>query len=233
MKKNLIKVLAIIVASFPTLAFSSELHQFNSAPNCALKKYVDKKWVAAEESDISGATFELKANAGSAFSSFKHGNVWYTAKTECFSVADGNSSGGRAYRTAGCGLGSMIFKEPGITQIFAATTNGSFGNQTFGISSGTLNCKKAGGVANREAEQNMYIATHRNAILEEAVQGSGEHLDALASVLGCDKASDAAFASSMKKNYKTVAAEENPERLILGIKKVISSDPELSQSCKG
>ena len=38
------------------------------------------------------------------------------------------------YGLAGCGLGSMLIgSKPGIVQIFASTTNGSFGTQTFGI----------------------------------------------------------------------------------------------------
>src|SRR6186713_935077 len=45
------------------------------------------------------------------------------------------------YGPAGCGLGSMIFEpDSGFTQVFAATTNGTSGNQTFGITSGTSNC---------------------------------------------------------------------------------------------
>src|SRR5947207_15915430 len=47
----------------------------------------------------------------------------------------GSESGGAAkYGPAGCGLGSLIFDaDSGWTQIFAATTNGTSGNQTFGI----------------------------------------------------------------------------------------------------
>ncbi|MFN7453535.1 MAG: DUF3015 family protein, partial [Pseudobdellovibrionaceae bacterium] len=46
----------------------------------------------------------------------------------------------KSYGDAGCGLGSVIFgNEKGFSQIFAATTNGTVGNQTFGISSGTSN----------------------------------------------------------------------------------------------
>jgi len=37
------------------------------------------------------------------------------------------------YGTAGCGPGSMAFwNKPGIIQVLAATTNGTFGTQTFG-----------------------------------------------------------------------------------------------------
>lgn len=44
----------------------------------------------------------------------------------------------------GCGLGAMIIKDDSTAVLLAlqATTNGTSGNQTFGITSGTLGCKK-------------------------------------------------------------------------------------------
>ena len=47
-----------------------------------------------------------------------------------------------ANENTGCGLGSMIIKNQNSTmlQAIAATTNGTSGNQTFGITSGTSNC---------------------------------------------------------------------------------------------
>src|SRR3954469_2639303 len=56
---------------------------------------------------------------------------------------------GAWYGMAGCGLGSLIFgpvNSPGA-QILAATTNSTFGSQTFGITSGTSNCVSGGVVA--------------------------------------------------------------------------------------
>jgi len=46
-----------------------------------------------------------------------------------------------SFGMAGCGLGSMLIQSNGKEQIFVATTNGSSGSQTFGITSGTSNCK--------------------------------------------------------------------------------------------
>ena len=47
---------------------------------------------------------------------------------------------------AGCGVGNLIFKDNNSVapQVLAATTNGTFGNQTFGITSGTLGCTGGG-----------------------------------------------------------------------------------------
>lgn len=51
-----------------------------------------------------------------------------------------------AVDSTGCGLGSMIWrgqKGPG-PQILAVTTNGTFGTQTFGITTGTMGCDPNG-----------------------------------------------------------------------------------------
>src|SRR4051812_12106459 len=50
---------------------------------------------------------------------------------------------------AGCGLGYLLFSNKDntkVTQVLGATTNGTFGTQTFGISSGTSGCTEDGAV---------------------------------------------------------------------------------------
>lgn len=87
---------------------------------------------------------------------------------------------------AGCGLGSIVFKENTKgSQILAATTNGTFGNQTFGITSGTSNC--GSGVAKQVnvQKQKDYIIANLSSLQREAAQGSGDAVNGLASVFGC------------------------------------------------
>jgi hypothetical protein len=47
-------------------------------------------------------------------------------------------------KNTGCGLGTIVFEGQNglVSQTFAVTTNGTFGNQTFGITSGTSNCEQ-------------------------------------------------------------------------------------------
>lgn len=54
----------------------------------------------------------------------------------------------QAVDSTGCGLGSMAWRgQRGIgPQVLAATTNGSFGTQTFGITFGTSGCDPDGRV---------------------------------------------------------------------------------------
>jgi hypothetical protein len=87
------------------------------------------------------------------------------------------------YGDAGCGLGSMIFgAQPGLVQVFAATTNGTFANQTFGITTGTLNCGQSGGPG--MAARN-FVETNREAFAKDAARGSGETIATLSSIAGC------------------------------------------------
>lgn len=87
------------------------------------------------------------------------------------------------YGTAGCGLGSMVFgNDPGIVQIFAATTNGTSGNQTFGITTGTSNCTDTAGGA---ASAKSFIETNREAFAKDVARGNGETIKGLATLAGC------------------------------------------------
>ena len=53
----------------------------------------------------------------------------------------------RGYADAGCGLGALAWKTDNTKwkQVLAATTNGTFGIQTFAISTGTSRCGGSGG----------------------------------------------------------------------------------------
>jgi hypothetical protein len=87
------------------------------------------------------------------------------------------------YGMAGCGLGSMLFgKQTGIIQVLAATTNGFFGTQTFGITSGTSNCTEMGG---GPTSSKIFIETNREAVAKDISRGQGETLSSLSALAGC------------------------------------------------
>ncbi len=111
---------------------------------------------------------------------------------------------GQKYGMAGCGLGSVVFgNEGGFSQVFAATTNGTSGNQTFGISSGTSNCEGlSGSSASRAAD---YVIANRIQIETDAARGQGESIDALATLGGCDSKQ---LASSLQSGYGKIFEEE-------------------------
>lgn len=103
------------------------------------------------------------------------------------------------YGAAGCGLGSIVFgTKPGIIQIFAATTNGTFGSQTFGITTGTSNCETAPGVAGAK----VFIEGNREALAKDISRGQGETLKNLASLAGC--ADSRAVGAALQKNFTVI-----------------------------
>lgn len=106
----------------------------------------------------------------------------------------------KPYGPAGCGLGSLIFEpNSGFTQVFAATTNGSFGTQTFGITSGTSNC--AGG-AGGSASAKAFVETNRVALAKDIARGRGETIDGLSKLAGC-RAADA-VGSSLQRRFDQI-----------------------------
>lgn len=104
------------------------------------------------------------------------------------------------YGSAGCGLGTLIF-EPNndFTQIFAATTNGTFGTQTFGITSGTSNCDGAGYNPGSAA---AFVETNRSALAKDISRGRGATIASLSDLAGCRDAGSVGL--TLKKNFKTI-----------------------------
>ena len=102
---------------------------------------------------------------------------------------------------AGCGLGST-YVFPDANQwwqhVLAATTNGTSGNQTFGMTSGTLGCEAANGplkLAQAFIDQNM------DQLAADTAMGQGETLAALAQVIGVQAQDTTAFNKVMQQNF--------------------------------
>jgi hypothetical protein len=93
---------------------------------------------------------------------------------------------GLGYGPAGCGLGSILFEpDSGFTQVLAATTNASFGTQTFGITSGTSNCSSA---KRGTGAARAFIEANRPALARDIARGSGETISSLTQVAACSDA---------------------------------------------
>jgi hypothetical protein len=106
----------------------------------------------------------------------------------------------KGYGMAGCGLGSIVFgNKPGMVQILAATTNATFGTQTFGITSGTSNCKDAGGGA---TSAKSFIETNREAFAKDVSRGSGETIVNLSALAGCRDAK--MVGAKLQANFKAI-----------------------------
>lgn len=131
-----------------------------------------------------------------------------------------------AQNNVGCGWGSALFNgQKGVApQVLAATTNGTSGNQTFGITFGTSGCTQDG-VVSSSWKISMYIDGSRVALARDAAAGQGENLDALASVMGVKADDRAAFAAAIKSNFSTVFAND---QVAANLKEVLAANDRLA-----
>jgi len=91
---------------------------------------------------------------------------------------------------AGCGLGYLLLSHQDnqkVTQVLGATTNGTFGSQTFGISSGTSGCTEDGAVKLARATE-VFAEVNLDSLRAEMAAGHGEYVDTFASLLGATDA---------------------------------------------
>jgi hypothetical protein len=102
----------------------------------------------------------------------------------------------------GIGLGTMLFegKDGLLSQICAATTNGSFGNQTFAITSGTLGAKRPDSFVKNE-QLNNFVKDNLDTLALNMATGSGETLDTLAELMNVPAADRAAFEKTLQANF--------------------------------
>jgi len=107
----------------------------------------------------------------------------------------------------GCGLGAVIIKDDSSAVLLAlqATTNGTSGSQTFGITSGTLGCKKTKFVMNEVAEE--FVASNMDILAKEIAIGHGESLDTLGELLKVED--KVAFNAELQANYNKIYSSKS------------------------
>lgn len=119
---------------------------------------------------------------------------------------------GTAQDNTGCGLGTMIFGENDsiLLQIFAVTTNGTLGNQTFGITSGTSDCKQPSKIVNNERLKE-FVVTNADTLAKDIASGRGEALDTFAELIDLPAANRAATYSVLQANFTKIFTSEKVE----------------------
>ncbi|MCP4345076.1 MAG: DUF3015 domain-containing protein [Desulfobacterales bacterium] len=105
----------------------------------------------------------------------------------------------------GCGIGSMAFGENEglVFQVLAVTTNASCGNQTFGISSGTLGCERANSVVRNE-KVNTFVAENMDNLATDIASGQGETLGALADLIQVPENNRTKLFASLQNNFEKI-----------------------------
>lgn len=133
------------------------------------------------------------------------------------------------HRMAGCGLGSVLIHDSGQwMQVLAATLNGTSGNQTFGMSSGTLNCTQDG-VMEASREKEAFIEANNADLRHDIAVGNGEYLSSLASLYGCKGDAVTSFDNALRAHHELL--QTDPAATLERIDGIVSQTPGLKAAC--
>jgi len=130
-----------------------------------------------------------------------------------------------------CGWGAKLFDgQSGIApQVLAVTTNGTSGNQTFGITTGTSGCTQDG-VVKSTWKTAMFIDGNKDRLARDMSVGNGETLDSLAHLIGVREEDRAAFNRVMQANVSVIfPSGSTTDDSVVALKQVLRSESELSQ----
>lgn len=147
--------------------------------------------------------------------------VLAVASTSAFADAAGGNN---------CGWGNMLFKgQSGPVPHFAAsTTNGTSGNATFGMTSGTNGCSTDGSLTYGGKSMISAIMTEFS---EDVAAGKGEALNSVAVMMGVERQDRQAFAEVAHANFKVIFSSENTTaaEAIAALEQVMKADSRLAK----
>jgi hypothetical protein len=137
-----------------------------------------------------------------------------------------------ADNVGGCGWGSKLFDgQKGIApQVLAVTTNGTSGNQTFGISSGTSGCTQDGTVVSKWKTA-AFIDSNMNRLALDISRGQGESLESLAAITGVASEDSAKFNSVLQQNFASIFSSPSvtSNEVAESLRNILASDITLSR----
>jgi hypothetical protein len=127
---------------------------------------------------------------------------------------------------AGCGLGYVLFsnkENDKVSQILGATTNGTSGNQTFGITSGTSGCTEDGAVKFVKAAE-VFAEVNLDSIRHDVAVGDGEFVRAFASLLATDQTQVPTMVKMLHDNYASLfpTADTSSAEMLQSLKGLLS-----------
>lgn len=110
----------------------------------------------------------------------------------------------------GCGLGHVLIgeKEGIVWGVLGATLNGTCGNQTFGITTGTLGCDNGGKIVMNEKIK-IFVADNMDNLATEIAAGQGESLEALAEIAQIPSDKQPTLFAALQANFNTIYPDAN------------------------
>lgn len=126
---------------------------------------------------------------------------------------------------AGCGIGSEIWagQSGKVAKLLAATTNGLFANQLFGITFGTLGCSGSGTVT---AQVVTFTNENAESLARDMAVGQGESLNVLAELMNIKAEDKARFFAVSKQNFAEIYSTENKDsyKVLTSLQSVMAKD---------
>lgn len=146
-------------------------------------------------------------------------------------VSESSRSNDFDHPMAGCGLGYVLFAHEDNSkprQILGATVNGTSGNQTFGITSGTLGCTEDGAVKfAKEAE--VFADVNLDSLRYEMAIGEGEYVNSFATLLGASETTRPTLVKFFQAEYTSLFPSSNTTsaQLLQVLEGKLAQHPEL------
>jgi hypothetical protein len=139
--------------------------------------------------------------------------------TLCFIMVASVSFAGMAADNCGCGLGTVLWQDNAddsvLFQTLQVTTNGTFANMLFGITSGTLECEKPAKFAANERLME-FASRNMDSLARDIAVGQGESLDTLAELMEVPTQSRVQFYAQLQRNFGNIfiSGEENAATIL-------------------
>lgn len=131
----------------------------------------------------------------------------------------------------GCGWGSMLFEGQSGTasHVVAATTNGTSGNNTFGMSSGTNGCDTSTTID--YSGTSAVVFHNMDRLSGDIAKGDGEILSTVASVMGIEAQDVPTFKRVMHENFSSLypTSDVSSDQVVQAIIAVMAADKTLAK----
>lgn len=148
----------------------------------------------------------------------------------------GSSTLKAADGSSGCGPAWWVLKENSlVSSVSRALVHGIlFPSTTLGMTFGTSNCTKHKIVQQEKRSLHLLTASYHQ-FLGEIARGEGQHLEALATTMGCHWTAQSTFNAVLQNRYEQILPNDAtlPEDLLGNIFEQVLSHRELAKSCAG
>jgi hypothetical protein len=129
-----------------------------------------------------------------------------------------------------CGWGNLLFDgQSGIGPHFlASSTNGTSGNATFGMTTGTNGCSADGKLT---YGGKSLLGSIMGEFSEDVARGEGEALNAVAIMYGVEQEDRASFAAAMHSNFNTLFPSEDvtADEVMASMNEIMKADARLAK----